>query len=216
MKLNETLENLRESYQGQQLDIESCDPDPEKQFDLWLEHAIDSKCDEPNAFVLSSVDKHHRPHARVVLLKGIHQGEFVFFTNYDSAKGIEVNENNHVAITFIWLPLARQVRIEGTIKKIAADKSVEYFHKRPRGSQIGAIASPQSKKLSSRAELEKLFSEVEERYKNQEVLPMPQHWGGYGILPSYFEFWQGRQNRLHDRISYKKIDGHWQRARLAP
>lgn len=215
MDINETLENLRGTYQDKKFDIGDCSTDPIEQFDLWLEDAITTKCDEPNAFVLSTIE-HNKPRARVVLLKGIHNNQFIFYTNYQSAKGHEVEQNNNVSMTFLWLPLQRQIRIEGAIKKISADLSDEYFHKRPRGSQLGAIASPQSQKVSSRAELEKFFHETELKFKDEKVLPRPSHWGGYGVEPSYFEFWQGRNNRMHDRIAYEKKGNQWALSRLAP
>lgn len=214
--LNETLESLRVAAQQAQFDISDCNPNPELQFDLWMEKAIESHCEEANAFVLSTVAKDGKPRARVVLLKGIHEGKFNFFTNFDSAKGHEIEANAFVSMTFLWLPLQRQVRIEGTISKVAPEYSDDYFHKRPRGSQIGAIASPQSKKINSRQELEQLFKEVEKKYADQKELPRPSYWGGYAIEPYYYEFWQGRSNRLHDRISYEKVSGEWKLARLAP
>lgn len=215
MDLNQTLENLRVRYQGHRLDIEDCDQDPVIQFDKWLEQAITSKCDEPNAFVLSTV-KNNQPRARVVLLKGVHENDFVFYTNYNSSKGYEILVNDKVAMTFLWLPLQRQVRIEGTVTKVNEAASDEYFHKRPRGSQIGAIASPQSTRVKNRAEIERLFHEAEEKHKGLEILPRPKHWGGYSITPTYVEFWQGRDNRLHDRICYERVNGQWERYRLAP
>lgn len=215
MDLNETLENLRISYQASQLDISDCNSDPVIQFDKWLEEAILSKCDEPNAFVLSTV-KDFRPRARVVLLKGVHENDFVFYTNYDSAKGKEIALNDSVAMTFCWLPLQRQVRIEGTVTKVTEQASDEYFHKRPRGSQIGAIASPQSQKVQSREALEKMFHTVEEKFHEIEILPRPSHWGGYMITPTLIEFWQGRRNRMHDRICYERSASGWDIVRLAP
>jgi len=215
MDINQTLENLRVNYQTSKLDIEDCDKDPIAQFDQWLEHAIETKCDEPNAFVLSTA-KNNQPHARVVLLKGIHQNKFVFYTNFNSAKGAEIELNDKVALTFLWLPLQRQIRIEGTITKVPETLSDEYFHKRPRGSQIGAIASPQSSKVKNRSELEKMFHDAEVKFNSTEVLPRPAHWGGFGISPSYFEFWQGRNNRMHDRICYEMKNSQWEKFRLAP
>ena len=215
MKLNETLENLRVSYQASKLDLEDCDKDPIIQFDHWLEEAILSKCDEPNSFVLSTVKK-NRPRARVVLLKGILENEFIFYTNYNSAKGQEIQLNDNVAMTFLWLPIQRQVRIEGKISKVSDEISDEYFNKRPRGSQIGAIASPQSKILENREVLEKLFLNTEKNYDAIEKLPRPGHWGGYAISPDYIEFWQGRPNRMHDRICYEKNLNNWKIYRLAP
>jgi pyridoxamine 5'-phosphate oxidase len=215
MDINKTLENLRGSYQGAEFDVKDCHKDPITQFDIWLEHAIETKCDEPNAFVLSTA-KENQPRARVVLLKGIHKNEFIFYTNFKSAKGVELSNNDKVAMTFLWLPLQRQVRIEGTISIVSDALSESYFHKRPRGSQIGAIASPQSVKVKDRKTLEALFSDVEKKYSGTETLPRPKHWGGYGIKPNYFEFWQGRNNRMHDRICYEMKNGSWELSRLAP
>ncbi|MBA2404233.1 MAG: pyridoxamine 5'-phosphate oxidase [Bdellovibrionales bacterium] len=215
MNINETLENLRGSYRQAAFDITDCNSNPELQFDSWFENAVNSKCDEPNAFVLSTIAD-NRPRARVVLLKGIHQSKFIFYTNYSSAKGHELDNNANVALTFLWLPLQRQVRIEGTINKVDPHLSDDYFHKRPRGNQIGAIASPQSQKVSSRAELEKFFHEAEKNSTGQAVLLRPAHWGGYAIDPTYFEFWQGRDNRMHDRIVYEKNATGWTLSRLAP
>lgn len=215
MDINETLENLRVSYQVAKLDIEDCHKDPVTQFDLWLEHAIETKCDEPNAFVLSTA-KANQPRARVVLLKGIHENQFVFYTNYKSHKSEEISKNDKVALTFLWLPLQRQVRIEGYVSKVSEQASDEYFHKRPRGSQLGAIASPQSQKVPNRKALEKLFHDAEVKFSGEEVLPRPSHWGGFGITPTYFEFWQGRNNRMHDRICYEKDQASWKLSRLAP
>ena len=215
MNINETLENLRGSYRQAAFDITDCNANPELQFDSWFENAVNSKCDEPNAFVLSTIAD-DRPSGRVVLLKGIHQGNFIFYTNYHSAKGKELSNNSHVALTFLWLPLHRQVRIEGTLQKVDAHFSDEYFHKRPRGNQLGAIASPQSQKVSSRLELEKYFHETEVSHAGESELTRPQHWGGYAITPDYFEFWQGRDNRMHDRIIYEKNAQGWQLSRLAP
>lgn len=215
MDINSTLENLRVSYQAAELDIKDCDLNPINQFNQWFAHALETKCDEPNAFILSTASD-GRPHARVLLLKGVHEEKFVFYTNYKSAKGSEINQNDKVAMTFLWLPLQRQIRIEGSITKVSEALSDEYFHKRPRGSQLGAIASPQSKIVADRKSLEKLFRETEEKYSNEEILPRPAHWGGYEVIPDYVEFWQGRKNRMHDRIAYEKSGSDWKLSRLAP
>lgn len=215
MDINQTLENLRVSYQGSKLDIEDCHKNPIVQFDKWLEEAILSKCDEPNAFVLSTV-KENKPRARVLLLKGVHEDDFVFYTNYKSAKASEINLNDHVCMTFLWLPLQRQIRIEGTITKTSDEASDEYFHKRPRGSQLGAIASPQSSVVPNRKALEEMFVRAEEKFKDALVLPRPAHWGGYMVKPQYIEFWQGRNNRMHDRICYERQNNEWKTYRLAP
>lgn len=213
--LNEILQNLRTMHRQAALDMSDCDPDPIVQFDKWMEEAISSQCDEPNAMILSTVHE-GRPRARVVLLKGVQHGKLVFYTNYQSSKGEEIKDNSLVSLTFLWLPLQRQIRVEGRAIKVDAKTSDDYFHKRPRGNQLGAIASPQSKKIPDRATLEKLFKEAEEKYRQVEVLPRPQNWGGFEIDPDYFEFWQGRDNRMHDRIVYEKTNGAWVRSRLAP
>jgi pyridoxamine 5'-phosphate oxidase len=215
MDINSTLENLRVSYQAAELDVKDCDKNPINQFDMWFEHALETKCDEPNAFILSTAS-HGRPHARVLLLKGVHDEKFVFYTNYNSAKGNEVSNNDKVAMTFLWLPLQRQVRIEGSISKVSEKLSDDYFHKRPRGSQLGAIASPQSQVVADRSALERMFSETQKKFEGQEVLPRPVHWGGYEVVPEYIEFWQGRKNRMHDRIAYEKSGTEWKLSRLAP
>ena len=213
--INETLENLRVRYLTKSLDISDCDKDPLKQFKVWLDETLNIKCAEPNAFTLSTIHK-DQPRARVVLLKGLNEERFIFYTNYQSAKGVEIQASQKAAMTFLWLPLQRQVRVEGTITKISASESDEYFHKRPRGSQIGAIASPQSQKLKNRQELEDLFHKAEEEFKDMKLLPRPSHWGGYALDPQYIEFWQGRDNRLHDRIAYEKKGQSWELSRLAP
>lgn len=215
MDINEKLQSLRVNYQSSSLDIEDCNSDPVKQLDLWVEQAIDSKCDEPNAFVLSTV-RNEQPRTRVVLLKGIKDSSFIFYTNYSSAKGSELIQNEKVAMNFLWLPLQRQIRVEGIITKVDSKTSDDYFHKRPRGSQLGAIASPQSQIVKNRKELETLFLNTEEKYKDTDILPRPDNWGGYAIIPHYVEFWQGRNNRMHDRICYEKKNLLWELHRLAP
>jgi pyridoxamine 5'-phosphate oxidase len=215
MDINKTLEELRVSYQSAKLDASDCAKDPIDQFNRWFQESLHAKCDEPNAMVLSTVIK-GQPRARVVLLKGIHEGKFVFYTNYESAKGNELATNDKVAITFLWLPLQRQVRIEGTVKRMDEHLSDDYFRKRPRGSQIGAWASPQSRIVKDRRELEDLFSDAEKKFKELDTLPRPIHWGGYGVEPHFVEFWQGRDNRMHDRIAYEKSGSSWKIYRLAP
>lgn len=212
---NQILEKLRVSYKKAQLDIAQTDADPLLQFDMWFNEAMNSECDEPNAFTLSTI-RHGRPHSRVVLLKGFHQGGFVFYTNYESLKGQDIDTNPYGAMNFLWLPLQRQIRVEGKLIKTDSALSDSYFHKRPWGSQLGAIASPQSRTVKNRAELEDLFHKAEEKFKNTDPLPRPSHWGGYVLIPDYFEFWQGRDNRMHDRIVYKLDGDDWIRERLAP
>jgi pyridoxamine 5'-phosphate oxidase len=215
MKLNETLENLRVSYQASSLDIGDCHEDPFEQFNKWFDESVKAMCDEPNAFVLSTI-KENKPRSRVVLLKGIVENAFLFYTNYESAKGLEIKNNPHASMNFLWLPLQRQVRIEGVLSKVSEQQSNQYFEKRPRGSQLGAIASPQSKKVSSRQELEGMFHHTEEKYQGIELVPRPTHWGGYALTPHYIEFWQGRSNRMHDRICFEKVNHQWEVYRLAP
>jgi pyridoxamine 5'-phosphate oxidase len=215
MNINETLENLRISYRQHTLDISDCLENPKLQFDRWFQEAVQGECDEPNAFVLSTI-KDGRPRGRVVLLKGIHDEQFTFYTNYQSAKGHEIENNSHVAMTFLWLPLQRQVRIEGRISKVDPSLSDDYFQKRPRGNQVGAIASPQSQKVGSRQELENLFEDADKKCLSLPSLTRPAHWGGYRIDPDYFEFWQGRESRMHDRIIFEKINQKWVLSRLAP
>lgn len=213
--LNKTLENLRVSYQSAKLDISDCHQDPRQQFNLWLTECLNAQVEEPNAFTLSTI-QNNKPRARVLLLKGLQEGKFVFYTNYESSKAKEIEQNPHVSLTFLWLPLQRQVRIEGRAFKIDQNSSDDYFSKRPRGSQLGAIASPQSKKIETRQKLEELFAEVETKYSHSENLPRPQNWGGYMVEADYFEFWQGRNNRMHDRICYEKNGNTWSVYRLAP
>jgi pyridoxamine 5'-phosphate oxidase len=215
MNLTETLENLRVSYKKHTLDIDDCQLDPHQQFNRWLEEAVKSECDEPNALILSTI-KNNRPHARTVLLKGMIDNKFIFYTNYLSAKGLQIEENPFVCLTFLWLPLQRQVRIEGRVSKVDGQVSDDYFQKRPRDNQLGAIASPQSQKVKSRDELERLFRETDSKYAQDKNLIRPPHWGGYAVEANYFEFWQGRESRMHDRIIYEKNNDLWNRSRLAP
>lgn len=213
--INETLQGLRIRYQAKALDISDCSSDPFHQFSSWMDESLAAKIDEPNAFILSTV-QNDQPRGRVVLLKGLRNGRFVFYTNYQSAKGQEIESNHKASMTFLWHPLQRQVRIEGSFTKVSASESDAYFVKRPRGSQMGAIASPQSQVLKSRLELEELFRVAEEKFKNTDVLPRPAHWGGFELEPTYIEFWQGRDNRLHDRMCYSKEGDSWKLSRLAP
>ncbi len=215
MNLTETLENLRVSYKKHTLDFNDCHLDPHQQFNRWLEEAVKSECDEPNALILSTI-KNNRPHARTVLLKGMIDNKFIFYTNYLSAKGLQIEENPFVCLTFLWLPLQRQVRIEGRVSKVEAQVSDDYFQKRPRDNQLGAIASPQSQRVKSREELERLFRETDTKFAQATNLIRPPHWGGYAVEANYFEFWQGRESRMHDRIIYEKNNDIWNRSRLAP
>lgn len=209
------ISGIRNEYKLKQLDKEHVSPDPIHQAENWLQEAI--KCDlyEPTAMTVSTVSAKGRPSSRVLLLKDIQKDGLVFFTNYDSRKGQELIENPYAAINFFWPELERQVRIEGKIERVPEKDSIEYFQSRPRGSQLGALASPQSKIIAGREVLENEKVLLEKKYEGQPI-PKPAHWGGYILLPDYFEFWQGRPDRLHDRIAYRKNNSEWKIERLAP
>ena len=213
--MQKDIASIRRDYQMASLDEAASAAHPMDQFTHWWEDATTSNIDEVNAFVLSTVDANRAPASRVVLLKGYTPEGFIFFTNYDSDKGKEIAANPNVAMNFFWKELERQVRITGTIKKISAEESAEYFHSRPLGSQVGAWASPQSQVIPNRAFLEKSFEENTEKYK-EGIVPLPPHWGGYIVHPTQVEFWQGRSSRLHDRIRYNFENHQWSKVRLAP
>lgn len=211
----EQLQKLREDYSKHSLDESDVNSDPVEQFESWMKEAIDAEVPEPNAMTLSTVDANNKPHSRVVLLKGIEEGDFVFYTNWQSEKGSELEQNPSAALCFLWLELERQVRIEGVAEKLSQEESEEYFKKRPYKSQIGALASNQSSVVPNREFLEKRFEELEEKYNEGDV-PKPESWGGYRIKPEVLEFWQGRRSRLHDRIKYEKVGNKWDIKRLSP
>lgn len=209
------LEKLREEYSQNTLDEKDVDSNPINQFQNWLSESLSSKIPEPNAMTLSTVDSSHKPHSRIVLLKGIDEGNFIFYSNYNSDKGREMDGNPNVSLCFLWKELERQIRIEGTVTKLSREESEEYFHNRPLKSQIGAIASDQSSELENRAVLEDKFQQLSELYSTGHV-PMPDYWGGYIVEPTSIEFWQGRRSRLHDRIKYEKNKNSWIIKRLSP
>jgi len=212
----QNLENLREDYTASTLSENGTKADPMKQFEAWFDEAQKANVPEPNAMTLATATQDGRPSARIVLLKGVYNDGFVFYTNYLSRKGKEIAKNPVAALTFFWPSLERQVRIEGTIEKITKEQSERYFHSRPKESQIGAMASPQSQEIDGRDGLEKKWDELATEYADKEV-PKPSYWGGYIVKPRLVEFWQGRTSRLHDRILYKKIDNkNWKKVRLAP
>ena len=198
-----------------ELNETSVDKNPFIQFTKWYESILDSNLNEPTAMMLSTADVNGNPSARIVLLKEIDDSGFVFYTNYRSRKGKDLKGNPKAALTFFWDELRRQIRIEGSIKKISRETSKEYFSSRPRESQIGAWVSAQSSVIPNREILENKFDELDEKFGNEEI-PLPDFWGGYRLIPSYFEFWQGRENRLHDRICYKKENDEWKIFRIAP
>jgi len=209
------IQKLREDYSQSSLDEKDVDKDPISQFKSWLNESIRTKLPEPNAMTLSTVDKEQKPHSRIVLLKGIEDGKFVFYTNYNSDKGKEMDGNPNVSLCFLWKELERQVRIDGVVQRMSREESEEYFKTRPIKSQIGALASDQSKEIENRSVLEQRFEELHKKYSTGHV-PMPENWGGYKVEPNSIEFWQGRRSRLHDRIKFKKIETNWTIKRLAP
>lgn len=210
------LADLRSDYAKASLDITDILADPIAQFNKWFHDALDARAGEPNAMNLATLSELGRPTARIVLLKGIENGCFVFYTNYQSQKGRELERDPHCALTFFWPELERQVRIEGIAARVSAAQSEAYFTSRPLGSQLSAWASPQSSVIANREILENRVEELKRKYEGLTVLPKPQQWGGYQVIPFEIEFWQGRPSRLHDRILYTFADDSWKINRLAP
>lgn len=215
METSAHIQQLRLQYSLYQLNEADVEKDPMVQLDKWIKHALQAEVNWPNAMVLSTVSNDGRPSARVVLLKDFGKDGLVFFTNYSSRKGKDLDANPFACLTFFWPELERQVRIEGVVKKIAEEESSNYFKTRPIESQIGAWASNQSSKLQSRVDLENKMEQFTQLFANKEI-PKPVDWGGYQVVPNYFEFWQGRESRLHDRISFSKHLENWLITRLSP
>ena len=211
------LADLREDYTQAALELGQVASDPFTQFERWFEEARHAEVPEPNAMTLSTVGAEGQPYSRVVLLKGLENGRFVFYTNYHSRKGLQLAANPKVALNFLWLRQERQITIIGTAEKVDEAVSDSYFQSRPRGSQEGAWVSPQSEPIENREVLEKRAQIIQAQYADQPV-PRPPHWGGYAVVPSQVEFWQGRTSRLHDRIVYTfaSENEHWSTQRLAP
>lgn len=215
-KKNNIVEGLRQSYQAEPLTKENINQDPYEQFHQWMQDAIESDILEPNAMTLCTVDPTGFPQGRIVLLKGYGSDGFRFFTNYQSEKGKDIAHNPRATLVFFWDKLQRQVRISGTIQKISETDSSAYFHKRPVGSQMGAIASPQSSEIDNREVLKQNLEDIKAKYEEENKLDKPKHWGGYIVLMEKIEFWQGQKSRLHDRIQFTRSGGQWLKKRLAP
>lgn len=213
---NETIQNLRQEYRAATLSETEVAPDPISQFSKWFSEALASSLTEPNAMTLATATADGKPSARIMLLKGFEERGFIFYTNYLSRKGQEITKNPYASLVFFWQELERQVRIEGILEKIDEKESERYFHSRPRGSQIGAHASPQSREITGRQVLEENIEQLEEKYKDGAEIPKPPHWGGYIVKPTFVEFWQGGRGRVHDRIAYRLENNTWKIVRLAP
>ena len=207
------IADIRKDYQLANLDERVAGDDPLLFFKKWFGEAVTARAEEVNAMTLATVSN-NKPHARIVLLKGLEGGGFTFFTNYDSNKGKDIDTNPHVAAVFFWKELERQVRIEGVVQKVHTTESDKYFHSRPEGSQLGAWASPQSQVIADRDVLDRNYANYTKEFGDS--IPRPPHWGGYVIIPDSIEFWQGRPSRMHDRILFTLHDGKWRKSRLAP
>ncbi len=211
-----SLTDLRKEYAKAKLDMQNVMAEPIAQFEKWFAEALEAQLPEANAMNLATVSKTGSPSSRIVLLKGIENGCFVFYSNYQSDKGKDLDTNPACALNFFWPELERQVRINGLAERVSEERSTLYFQSRPRSSQVGAWASPQSLVIKDRAILEERVQQIEKRYASLTILPKPKQWGGYEVAPHQVEFWQGRTSRLHDRIIYTKFDKGWKVNRLAP
>ena len=210
------IANLRREYSRAALEIDSVAADPITQFQKWFKEAQQAEVLEPNAMILSTIDTQHRPFQRTVLMKALDPRGIVFYTNYKSRKAQQIAENNRVSVLFPWYALERQVLITGAAEKVSTREAMAYFASRPFGSQLGAWVSQQSRIISSRNILETKLAEIKQKFKDGKV-PLPDFWGGYRIIPDCFEFWQGRKNRLHDRLMYSIDDEkEWKIERMAP
>jgi pyridoxamine 5'-phosphate oxidase len=212
-----SLAELRENYTRGGLDEAAVDANPIAQFEIWFAEARRAGLKEPNAMTLATATPDGRPSARIVLLKEVDETGFVFYTNYESRKAHELRENPRAALTLYWAELERQVRVEGTVERVSRRQSERYFQSRPKGSRLGAWASHQSSVIPNRKLLEVRLRDLDSRYSEIEEVPLPEFWGGYRVEPEVIEFWQGRPNRLHDRLRYSRDrDNLWRLERLAP
>jgi pyridoxamine 5'-phosphate oxidase len=210
-----SLRDRRVQYETAGLDVTDVDPDPIAQWRRWHDEAFDAGVTEPNAMTIATVDRAGVPDARVVLVRGADERGFAFYTNYTSPKSVQLDGNPHAAAVFAWLDLHRQCRVRGSVVRLDASASDDYFASRPRGSQIGAWASPQSEVIADRTELDRLVGDVEARFDGSSV-PRPPFWGGWLLVPDVVEVWQGRPSRLHDRLRYRREGDGWRIERLAP
>ena len=214
MNLVKNLADLRKSYEREKLDEADVAQDPLEQFTRWMQQAIDAQIPEPNAMTLATVSAENRPSTRPVLIKGCDERGIVWYTNYESRKARQISMNPWASLQFHWVELERVVRIEGKVEKVSAEESEAYYRSRPLDSRIAAWASPQSEVIADRKALEKRVEEFNQKFG--ENPPLPPNWGGLRLVPERWEFWQGRKNRLHDRIVYRREKGNWLRERLAP
>lgn len=211
------LSELRLSYQKGELHETQVVENPHEQFLNWFNHALEAKLHEPYAMSLATASAQGRPHVRTLLLRGATEAGYDFYTNYDSQKGLDLAENPYAELLFYWPEQERQIRVGGHVEKISLEESTDYYHKRPRDSQIAAhISTPQSGVIASREELQTRFQSLQDQVAEKAELAKPEFWGGYRLQPDYYEFWQGRPNRLHDRLCYERIDGKWKLQRLMP
>ncbi|MCO8042158.1 pyridoxamine 5'-phosphate oxidase [Acinetobacter bohemicus] len=211
------LSELRLNYQKGELHEDLVNPNPHLQFLQWFNHALEAHLHEPYAMSLATASAQGRPHVRTVLLRGATEAGYDFYTNYDSQKGQDLAENPYAELLFYWQEQERQIRISGRVLKIAEEESTDYYHKRPRDSQIAAhVSTPQSGAIANRETLQQRFWDLHDQLANQEQLDKPAFWGGYRVQPDYYEFWQGRPNRLHDRLSYTQTEEGWTLQRLMP
>lgn len=212
--MEKNISDIRKDYVKGSIAVSEMPQNPIDAFQKWLDEALNAKVEEPTAFNLSTVSEEGQPHSRIVLLKGIENGNFIFFTNYKSSKGNDLLFSPKVALNFFWPELERQIRILGTAEKISPEKSDTYFYSRPLESQAGAIVSAQSNEIDEHLDL---TTAIEHLLMNPNEIKRPEHWGGFEINPNYIEFWQGRPSRIHDRVFYQKIDDlKWKKGRLAP